>query len=291
MAKKKAKGLGELERRKWVDARDRTLSITKQCELVSLPRSTHYYRAEEETELNLELMKLIDSIYLEWPFYGSRKITEELERRGKLVNRKRVQRLMQLMGIEVIYPRPNVSKANEEHRKYPYLLKNVKIDEVNFVWSSDITYIPMENEFVYLTAVMDWYSRYVLTWRLSKRLESGFCVAALEEALKQGKPEIFNTDQGTQYTSKSFIQVLEKNEVRISMDGKGRAFDNIFIERLWRTVKYEEVYCKAYEDVKEAEKNLGEYFKFYNTRRLHQSLGYKTPEEVFYKRQIVRPKD
>jgi putative transposase len=199
------------------------------------------------------------------------------------VNRKRVQRLMQMMGIEVIYPRVNLSKANKAHKKYPYLLKNVRIEEVDFVWSSDITYIPLQHDFIYLTAVIDWFSRYVLTWKLSSRLESGFCIEALTEALNQGRPRIFNTDQGTQYTSRGFTEVLEKHEIEISMDGKGRAFDNIFIERLWRTVKYEEVYCKAYEDAKEAERNLGEYFKYYNTKRLHQALGYKTPEEIYYR--------
>lgn len=233
-------------------------------------------------------MNLIDGIYMESPSYGSRKVKEELKRRGILINRKRVQRLMQLMGLEVIYPRANLSKGNRADKKYPYLLKGVKVEEVNFVWSSDITYIPLQHEYVYLTAVMDWYSRYVVAWKLSSKMESGFCVEALEEALKWGKPEIFNTDQGTQYTSKSFTQVLEKHEVKISMDGKGRAFDNIFTERLWRTVKYEEVYCKAYENKQEAETNLSDYFKYYNTKRLHQSLGYKTPEEIFYKQQFSR---
>lgn len=233
-------------------------------------------------------MNLIDGIYMESPSYGSRKVKEELKRKGIVVNRKRVQRLMQLMGLEVIYPKVNLSKANKAHKKYPYLLKDVKIEKVNFVWSSDITYIPLQHEYVYLTAVMDWYSRYVIAWKLSSKMESGFCVEALEEALKLGSPEIFNTDQGSQYTSKNFTQVLEKHGVKISMDGKGRAFDNIFTERLWRTVKYEEVYCKVYEDKQEAEINLNNYFKYYNTRRLHQALAYKTPAEIFNKQQVSR---
>ena len=192
-------------------------------------------------------MRIVDEIYTESPFYGSRRITEELVNRGYEINRKRTQRLMQKMGIKVIYPRPNLSNPDNSHRKFPYLLKGVKIEEVNDVWSTDITYIPMRSGFLYLVAILDWFSRYVLTWKLSNNMESGFCIDVLKEALRMGKPKIFNSDQGTQFTSNKFLGVLETHEVRISMDGKGRAFDNIFVERLWRTVKYEEVYCKAYE--------------------------------------------
>jgi putative transposase len=226
-------------------------------------------------------MRLIDELYTEIPFYGSRKMTEELIRAGHAVNRKRIRRLMRIMGLEVIYPKPNLSKPDLSHRKFPYLLKGLNIGAVNHVWSTDITYIPMKNGFLYLAAVLDWFSRYVIAWELSNNLESGFCIDVLEEALERGKPEIFNTDQGVQFTSNSFINILEANQIRISMDGKGRALDNIFVERLWRTVKYEEVYCKAYESFEEAKSNLSTYFKFYNTKRLHQSLGYKTPGEIF----------
>lgn len=255
--------------------------MKKQCELLSLSRSTYYYEPVPETELNLQLMRLIDEMYTESPFYGSRKIIEELEKRGYFVNRKRIQRLMRLMGLEVMYPKPNLSKPDLQHRKYPYLLRDKKIEAVNHVWSTDITYIPMKNGYLYLTVILDWFSRYVLTWRLSNNLEAGFCIEALKEALGKGRPEIFNTDQGVQFTSTNFIEVLEEKQIQISMDGKGRAFDNIFIERLWRTVKYEEVYCKAYESYDEASTNLATYFKFYNNKRLHQSLGYKTPQEIF----------
>lgn len=248
-----------------------------------MSRSSYYYEPASETELNLKLMKLIDEIYTERPFYGTRKVTEELMKNGYEINRKRTQRLMQKMGIRVIYPRPNLSKPNKAHRTYPYLLKGVVIEEVNHVWSTDITYIPVKKGYLYLVAVLDWFSRYVLTWELSNNLESDFCINVLEEALEMGKPKIFNSDQGTQFTSNRFVDILKRHDVQISMDGRGRAFDNIFVERLWRTVKYEEVYCKAYESCEEAKKNLSEYFKFYNKKRIHQSLDYKTPEEIYLK--------
>lgn len=238
-----------------------------------------------ETDLNLKLMREIDKIYTKTPAYGSRRITEQLMRQGYIVNRKRVQRLMQLMRIEVIYPRANLSKPDQAHKKYPYLLKNVKIGNVNQVWSTDITYIPLKKGYIYLVAILDWYSRYVLSWRLSSNLGSEFCIEALKEALAIGHPTIFNSDQGVQFTCNRFLEVLEKREIQISMDGKGRAFDNIYIERFWRTVKYEEVYCTAYESYLEAEKNLGGYIKHYKEKRLHQSLGYKTPQEVYENRQ------
>ncbi len=233
-------------------------------------------------------MRMVDEIYTESPFYGSRRITEVLINQGYEINRKRTQRLMQMMGIKVIYPRPNLSKPDNSHRKFPYLLKGMKIEDVNDVWSTDITYIPMKSGFLYLVAVLDWFSRYVLTWKLSNNLESSFCIDVLIEALEMGKPKIFNSDQGTQFTSNKFLGILETHNVRISMDGKGRAFDNIFVERLWRTVKYEEVYCKAYESFEEARENLNDYFRFYNGNRLHQSLGYKTPGEVFLKGNVAR---
>lgn len=233
-------------------------------------------------------MRLIDVIYTEWPFYGSRRVTEELLKSGYEINRKRTQRLMQKMGIRVIYPKPNLSKRNKVHKIYPYLLKGVIIEGVNHVWSTDITYIPVKKGYLYLVAVLDWFSRYVITWRLSNNLESDFCIEVLQEALEIGKPKIFNSDQGVQFTSNRFVKILESHGVQISMDGKGRAFDNIFVERLWRTVKYEEVYCKAYESFEEARKNLKEYFMFYNRRRLHQSLGYKTPGEIYLRQSIAR---
>lgn len=229
-------------------------------------------------------MKLIDVIYTECPFYGSRKITEALFKKGYEINRKRTQRLMQKMGIKVIYPRPNLSRPDKAHRTYPYLLKGVAIEGINHVWSTDITYIPVRKGYLYLVAILDWFSRYVLTWKLSNNLESDFCIDVLKEALEIGKPKIFNSDQGVQFTSNRFVGILESHEVQISMDGKGRAFDNIFVERLWRTVKYEEVYCKAYESYEEAKKNLNDYFRFYNESRIHQSLGYKTPREIYLNR-------
>ena len=224
----------------------------------------------------------IDRQYLETPFYGSRRMKAWLERRGVRVNRKRVQRLMRIMGLRAIYRRPRTSQPAPEHRVYPYLLRNVQITRPNQVWAADITYLPMARGFLYLVAVMDWHSRYVLTWRLSNTLEAGFCAEALEEALSQGQPEVFNTDQGSQFTSLEFTQVLKDCGVRISMDGKGRYQDNIFVERLWRTVKYEEVYLKAYANVLEAQRGLEDYFRFYNGLRPHQALGYRTPAEVFH---------
>lgn len=258
------------------------LSIARQCELLSLPRSTYYYKSIEETAHNLKLMAIIDEIYMKWPFYGSRKVKVELLKLGYKINRKKVQRLMQIMCLIVIYPKPNLSKSNKDHVKYPYLLKDLVIDKVNMVWSTDITYIPMKDGFLYLTAVIDWHSRYVIAWKLSKNLESQFCIEVLQEALKRGKPEIFNTDQGSQYTSEKFLNVLKNNDIRISMDGKGRCLDNIFVERLWRSVKYEEVYLKSYENFKHAYENLEEYFVFYNDQRVHQSLGYRVPKSVHF---------
>jgi len=226
-------------------------------------------------------MKLIDRQYLVTPFYGARKIAAWLKSQGHMVNRKRVRRLMCLMGLKAIYRRPRTSKPALGHNVYPYLLGGMKITRPNQVWAADITYIPMARGFLYLVAIIDWYSRYVLSWRLSNTLDAGFCVEALEEVLRRGKPEIFNTDQGAQFTGESFTGLLKQHGVKISMDGKGSYNDNLFIERLWRSVKYEEVYLKAYQDGRDARIGLGNYFRFYNAERLHQALGYRTPAEVF----------
>jgi putative transposase len=226
-------------------------------------------------------MKLIDRQYLDTPFYGARKIAAWLKSQGQRVNRKRVQRLMHLMGLKAIYRRPRTSKPAPGHKIYPYLLSGMKITQPNQVWAADITYIPMARGFLYLVAIIDWYSRYVLSWRLSNTLDAGFCVEALEEALRKGKPDIFNTDQGAQFTGEAFTGLLEQHGVRISMDGKGSYNDNLFIERLWRSVKYEEVYLKAYQDGRDARIGLGNYFRFYNTERPHQTHGYRPPAEVY----------
>ncbi len=226
-------------------------------------------------------MDLIDHEYTAHPFYGSRKMRAILNHKGYQVNRKRVIRLMRKMGLQAIYPKRNTSKANQADRKYPYLLHGVEISHPNHVWSSDITYIPVRGGFFYLVAIMDWYTRYVLSWRLSNTLDTLFCLEALEEAFKKGKPEIFNTDQGSQYTSREFTHAVESQGIHISMDGKGRAFDNIFVERLWRTIKYEEVYIKKYETGPEVHQGLKGYLEFYNTERPHQALGYKTPEAMY----------
>jgi len=240
-----------------------------------------YYVPGTETEENLRWMRLIDEQYLATPFFGSRRMVTEFERQGLAVNRKRVQRLMRLMGIEAIYPRKKTSIPGAGHKIYPYLLRGVKINRVNQVWSTDITYVPMQQGFMYLVAVMDWRSRYVLSWRLSNSLEGEFCLDALEEALKFGTPEIFNTDQGSQFTCSAFTGRLEAAGIAISMDGRGRALDNVFIERLWRTVKYENIYLKEYATVGDLTKGLREYFDFYDRRRAHQSLAKKTPWEVY----------
>lgn len=225
---------------------------------------------------------MIDMQYTNYPFYGSRRMMKWLVKKGHKVNRKYIRRLMRLMGIEGLAPKPNTSKPRREHKKYPYLLKGLKIDRPNQVWSTDITYIPLSHGFVYLTAIIDWYSRLVLSWRISNTLESDFCVDALNDALRlHGNPEIFNTDQGSQFTSEDFIKPLKDNDIQISMDGKGRWVDNVFVERLWRSLKWEEVYPKCYDTVLEAKGGISTYFNFYNTERLHQSLDYKTPEEIY----------
>lgn len=229
-------------------------------------------------------MYLIDQEYTKHPFYGSRRMTAWLNKEGYEISRKRVQRLMRLMGLEAIYPKPNLSKNEKGHKKYPYLLNDFEIKAPNEVWSTDITYIRLTSGFVYCTAVVDWFSRYILAWRLSNTLDNAFCVEALEEALLKGVPQIFNTDQGVQFTSGEFLGVLEEAKIRVSMDSKGRALDNIFVERLWRSLKYEEVYLKEYKTAKEARDGIGMYFEFYNNERQHQSLGYKCPREVHFRR-------
>jgi putative transposase len=234
-----------------------------------------------ESAENLRLMEQIDAEYTAHPFYGSRRLAAQLSRQGSPVNRKRVQRLMRLMGLEAVHPKPRTSSAGVGRQVYPYLLRDVRIERVDQVWSTDITYIPMPRGFMYLTAVIDWYSRYVLSWRLSNTLEADFCVLALEEALARGRPEVFNTDQGVQYTSTAFTAKVESSGAKMSMDGKGRCLDNVFVERLWRTVKYEEVYLWRHETVAALQAGLGRYFAFYNQERLHQSLDDRTPAEVY----------
>lgn len=248
--------------------------------MLGVNRSTLYYQAAPETAANLALMRRLDEQYLRTPFYGSRRMTAWLQREGEEVNRKRVQRLMRLMGLEAIYPRPRTTVTVLCH-KYPYLLRNLKITRPNHVWAADITYVPLRAGYLYLTAVLDWYSRFVLAWRLSNSLDTDFCLEALDEALGRGRPEIFNTDQGVQYTSREFTGRLQAAGVAISMDGRGRALDNVFVERLWRSVKYEEVYLKDYANGAECHAGLAAYLKFYCEERLHQALGYRTPFEVY----------
>ena len=257
------------------------LSLRRQCVLLGLNRAALYYRPVEVSAYQLELMALIDRQYLRTPFYGARRLAAWLGTQGHTVNRKRVKRLMQLMGLAAIYQRPRTSQPAPAHRIYPYLLRGLVIERINQVWAADICYIPMARGFLYLVAVMDWVSRYVLAWRLSNLLDTSFCVAALEEALSKGRPEIFNTDQGSQFTDEDFTSILHTHEVAISMDGRGRFSDNIFVERLWRSLKYEEVYLRAYENVAEARQGIASYFQFYNNERLHQALGYRTPRQVF----------
>jgi putative transposase len=257
------------------------LSLVRQCALLDISRSSLYCQPTGASGQDLELMALMDQQYLKTPFYGSRRMTVWLRDQGHQVNRKRVRRLMQLMGLEAIYRRPNTSKPAPGHKVYPYLLRGLEINRVNQVWATDITYIPMARGFLYLVAIMDWHSRYVLAWRLSNTLEVDFCLEALEEALSQGRPEIFNTDQGSQFTSAAFTGRLLTQGIQVSMDGKGRCMDNIFVERLWRSIKYEEVYLKAYQNGSEARRGISAYLAFYNQERPHQALGYRTPGQVF----------
>ena len=255
--------------------------MRRQCELLGVNRSGLYYQPVGESEENLMLMRLIDEEFTRHPFFGSRRMVAWLSGQGHEVNRKRVSRLMEVMGIEALYPKPKLSQPGEGHKIYPYLLKDVEVTRVNQVWSTDITYIRMAEGFVYLVAVMDWFSRYVLSWELSLTMELDFCVEALKRALRRGRPEIFNSDQGSQFTSEKFTGELQMRGLTISMDGRGRCFDNIFIERLWRSLKYEEVYLREYASVPEARASIGRWFQFYNQQRPHQSLDYRPPAELY----------
>ncbi len=279
------------EKRRCIEPGNPKLSIVRQCELIDLSRAS-YYRGTavaEESAQNLELMRLIDEEYTRHPFYGTRKMRDWLCQQGHRVNRKRVQRLMRRMGLESVAPKPNTSKAAKGHKTYPYLLRGLEIEGPNQVWCSDLTYIRLAGGFVYLTAVMDWHSRYVLSWEVSVTMQEDFCVSALESALRRhAAPEIFNTDQGVQYTGQAFTGVLRDKGIRISMDGKGRAMDNIMIERLWRSLKYEEIYLKDYESVSELITALRAYFDFYNHERPHQGLGGVTPARVYHGRPALK---
>lgn len=265
--------------------RNHPLPVIRQCRILRLARSTAYYRPQPRptSAEELALMRRMDELHLEHPFAGARMLRDMLRREGQAVSRKRVGRLMKKMGIEAIYRKPNLSRKHPEHAVYPYLLRNLKIDRPNQAWATDITYIPMSKGFVYLVAIVDWYSRRVLSWRLSNTLTTDFCLDAVREAiLRYGTPEIFNTDQGSQFTSSEFTGLLHEHDIQISMDGKGCWRDNVFVERLWKSVKYEEVYLKAYDSASAAKANLGTYFGFYNTRRPHQSLDGKTPDEIYF---------
>jgi putative transposase len=258
------------------------LSMRQQCELLAVSRSTLYYEPTGPDAESLALMRQMDALHLAHPFFGSRMLTQTLKQQGWAVNRKRVQRLMHIMGLESLAPKPKTSQPAAESPVYPYLLRNLTIDRVNQVWAADITYIPMAHGFAYLVAILDWVSRRVLAWRLSNTLETAFCVEALTEALtSHGTPEIFNTDQGAQFTAAAFVETLRDRDIRISMDGKGRFIDNIFIERVWRSLKYEEVYLNPYDTMAEARTGIGSYFEFYNHRRPHAALGYQTPGRFF----------
>lgn len=260
------------------------LSVVKQCNLLSISRSSLYYEAKGEAPINLKLMRLIDEQFLETPYYGARQMARHLRRQGYWVNRKRVRRLMLKMGIMAIYQKPNTSKPHPEHKTYPYLLRGLDIQEPNQVWCADVSYIPMRRGFLYLVAIMDWASRKVLSWRLSNTLDADFCVEALEEAMaKYGRPAIFNTDQGSQFTSLDFTQALKDAGVKISMDGKGRWMDNVMIERLWRSLKYECIYLNAFETGSQAKDGIGKWFYRYNKERPHSSLDDKTPYEAYWK--------
>ncbi len=269
-----------------VDKEHKKLTLNRQCELLDINKSSLYYKPKGESEENLELMKVIDKLHTKRPYYGSRRIQKELKRQGTSCNLKRVRRLMYLMGIITQYPKRNLSKMAPGHKKYPYLLRGLPITKSNQVWSTDITYIPMENGFMYLIAIMDWHSRYVLSWKLSNTMTIEFCKACLQEAIDNfGTPELFNTDQGSQFTSEKFISIWKENEaehVKISMDGRGRATDNAFVERLWRSVKQEQIYPNSYSNGTELYVDLAEYFNFYNNDRIHQSLDYKMPSEVYF---------
>lgn len=264
---------------------DRThkLPVIRQCEILELARSTAYYTPKPTSPEDLALMRRMDELHLDYPFAGSRMLRDLLRNEGRPIGRKRVRRLMRQMGIEALYRKPNTSRRHAAHPIYPYLLRHLSIERSNHVWATDITYIPMRRGFVYLVAIVDWYSRRVLAWQLSNTLTTDFCVEALQEAiLRYGSPEIFNTDQGSQFTSTEFTGVLKAHGIRISMDGKGCWRDNVFVERLWRTIKYDEVYLKAYDSVSQAKASLGQFITFYNSRRPHQTFAGKTPDMIYF---------
>jgi putative transposase len=262
------------------------LSVVEQCRILEVSRSTAYYQSTRDTEEDLALMREIDELYLERPYFGSRRMRAEISTEERPLNRKRVQRLMRVMGLVAIYPKKRLSTPGKGHKIYAYLLRKLKIVRPNQVWAADFTYLPMPQGFLYLVAVIDWYSRKVLSWRLSNTMDSNFCVEALEEALAHYEhPEIFSTDQGSQFTSEDFTDVLKSHNIQISMDGKRRWIDNVMVERLWRSLKYEEVYLNAYESVAEARRSIGIYLEFFNQGRKHQSLGELTPDEVYYEHQ------
>jgi len=271
-----------------VEKKNGGLSIRRQCEILSLNRSSLYFEHMTLCEKYHDVLIEMDKIYMEFPIYGSRRMSRELKRRGYNIGRHRVRRLMRFVGMEAIYPRKRLTYPDKEHEVYPYLLRDVVIDRPNVAYAADITYIRLKHGFVYMVAVMDLFSRYIVSWRISTTMESDFCCEALKETLKTGRPEYFNTDQGTQFTSKEFTSILKDNGIRISMDGKGRVIDNIFIERFWRTLKYEEVYTRAYESIRDCKKSIGEFIEKYNTRRLHESLGkYNTPLEAYLQTELV----
>lgn len=281
MAKKKSRTLDIVLKRSLIEPDFKQISIVRQCELLNIHRSGYYYEPSTASTTNLDIMRKLDEQYTQTPFYGVLRMHQYIRSLGYDVNIKRIRKLLRLMGLLAIYPKRNLSIPNIENKKYPYLLKNLQIDRCNQVWSSDITYIPMEKGFLYLVAIIDWYSRYVISWRISNTMEVSFCMDALQEALKKGKPEIFNTDQGSQFTSAEFTNHLLINNIQISMDGKGRCLDNVFVERLWRSVKYEYVFLNSIKDGRELWNGLNNYFQFYNEKRFHQSLDYKTPAQVY----------
>jgi putative transposase len=281
MAKKKVGSVLPVSK-DMIEREHEVISIKRQCDLLGFARSTYYYKPVKDEEDEL-YKRLIFEEYRKSPFFGYRKITQALQKKGHVINRKRVLRLMREMGIQAIYPKPNLSKAASDHKKYPYLLRGLVIDHPDQVWATDITYIRLNGGFIYLAAIIDLYSRKVLSWKISNTMDVSFCLDTLEEAfIKYGKPEIFNSDQGSQFTSIDFIKELENKKIRISMDGKGRAADNIYIERLWRSLKYEDIYIKEYETIAECTLGIRKYFEFYNTERFHQSLSYKTPDEIYF---------
>jgi putative transposase len=270
------------QKRALIEFNNSSIPVYLQCELLGLSKSTLYYQAKGISQQELKLMELIDEQFTKTPFYGIRRMTAALNKMGYKVNKKRVHRLMGKMGLEAIYPKRKPTEASKAHKIYPYLLRDVKIVRPNQVWSADITYVRLKGGFVYLVAIIDWFSRYVISWELSITLDSSFCLTALERALSKAKPEIFNSDQGSQFTADSFTQILLQDNIKISMDGRGRVFDNIFVERLWRSLKYEKIYLNDYETVAETGEAIGSYFEFYNRERPHQSLDYMTPAEVHF---------